>query len=53
MQNEDKRDSEFKKSLNYEYNFLNIDQLETFKLQYYRSVNILIMRMYKQVFSLH
>ena len=50
---EECKGNEFKRSFNCEYKFMSIDQLEIFKQQYFRSVNQLIMRMYKSVFAIY
>lgn len=41
-----------RKSLNVDYKFMHIDQLEFFKQQYYKSVNQVILRMYKSTFAI-
>ena len=39
-------------SLNKTYKFMSIDHLQTFKRQYFKSVNQLILRIYKSIFAL-
>jgi len=39
-------------SINKTYKFMTIDQLEVFKRQYIKSVNQLILRMYKSIFAI-
>ena len=50
---EDMNQTNFFKSFNNNYKFMDIDQLETFKEQYHKSVNQLIMRMYKSTFAIN